>query len=333
MTVRPTSFGPVTVIVPVRNEESSVRRVMEQLLAQEHPPGDVVVADGGSADGTREIVREFIGHGHPVRLVEDADAYPGRARNLAIAAATTDWVAMTDAGTVVPPDWLAHLVRKAAENPAAAVVYGTYEPILDSFFRECLALAFVPPAEVVDGEPWRGPSTASMMIRKEVWESLGGFPEHLRACEDLRFFERVAAAGVPAALAPKAKVRWNIPAGFRAAFRRFRTYSRHTLVAGMGRSWQLAVARMYAAGAAVVALAIVHHWAWLVLLVLAAGARVVRTVRRRRPWISLRHRVGPHTYLFVGVLLLWLDLAAFVGCVDYAVRGRRARSPRPALPR
>ncbi len=317
----------VSVVVPVRNEEASVRRVVEQLLAQDHTPHEIILADGGSTDHTKDIVREYIGRGHPVRLVEDADAYPGRGRNLGTVAADTDWVALTDAGTVIRPDWLSSLVRAAAGHPTAGVVFGTYEPVLDTYFRECLALAFVPPAVPVEGLPYRGPSTASMMIRRDVWESVGRFPEHLRACEDLIFFDRLASAKVEAVVAPEVPVGWSIPAGFRGAFRRFRLYSRHTLAAGLGHTWQLAVARMYLATAIVAALAAVHHRAWFLVLVVAAGARVHRTVRRRMSWLPLRRRVGPHTYLFVGVLLLWLDAAAIMGCVDYAVRGRRAVDP------
>lgn len=321
----------VTVIVPVRNEEASIRRVLDQLLQQDLAPREIILADGGSTDGTKGIIREYIRAGHPVLLVEDADAYPGRARNLAIGQATTDWVAMTDAGTAVPPDWLCGLVRRARERDGVGVVFGSYEPILNSFFEECLAIAFVPPATPTEGRPYRGPSTASMMIRRDVWESLGRFPEHLRACEDLQFFERLRAAKVDAVLAPEASVGWNIPSGFRAAFRRFRLYSRHTLAAGMGGSWQLALARMYLATGGLTALGVFLHWAWFVPLVLAGGARVHRSVRRR-PWLPLRHRVGPHTYLMVAALTLWLDLAAFVGCADYAIRSRVRPKPRTPLP-
>src|SRR5437870_4525817 len=69
----------VSVIVPVRNEESSIRGVLDALLTQTLPAHEVIIADAGSVDGTKDIVREFIRAGHPVRLVEDADAFPGRA--------------------------------------------------------------------------------------------------------------------------------------------------------------------------------------------------------------------------------------------------------------
>jgi hypothetical protein len=206
-------------------------------------------------------------------------------------------------------------------------VFGCYEPILDTFFQECLALAFMPPARSVDGCPFRGPTTASLMLRREVWESLGRFPEQLRAGEDLLFFARLEASSWVGRDAPEASVSWRIPGGFRATFRRFRLYSLHTLAAGLGRTWHVALARNLVAGLLVVALALFHHWAWLGLLALAFGLRVHRSIRTRRPWLKLKHRVGARSYLLVGLILLWIDLAGLVGCADYLRSLLRPRKP------
>src|SRR5436190_1112680 len=108
-----TSDFSVSLIVPARNEEISIRAFLTSLVQQTLSAREIIIADGGSIDQTKEIIKEFVRAGYPIRLIEDADAYPGRARNLAIEAAHTQWVAMTDAGTVVAPDWLEKLVREA----------------------------------------------------------------------------------------------------------------------------------------------------------------------------------------------------------------------------
>jgi len=48
--------------VPVRDEANSIHRLIEALLGQTHPPNEIVITDGGSVDGTREIIREIIGN-------------------------------------------------------------------------------------------------------------------------------------------------------------------------------------------------------------------------------------------------------------------------------
>lgn len=307
----------VSLIVPVRNEESGISQLIESLLRQTTTPVEIIIADGGSSDKTREIVKEFIISDHPVKLVAVPHAYPGRGRNLAIAEAKNEWIAMTDAGTFVSLDWLTHLVREASSGDRADVIVGSYEPVLTTFFKECLALAFVAPAHRIGDHYVRGPSTTSMMLRKGVWEALGRFPEHLRACEDLVFFDRLASSKYAVKYAPHAVVQWHIPDDFAGVFKRFRIYSCHTLKAGLGGRWHVAVGRMYLIGMVFVSLAIFRHWAWLLPPLLGVGLRVHRTIRVRRPSLQLAHSIGSRTYVIVGMLLLWIDLAACVGFLDY----------------
>lgn len=312
----------VSVIVPVRNEESSIGELIESLLGQSVWPQEIIIVDGGSSDKTREIIREFINDEDSLRLIEHPDAYPGRARNLGVQQAKTEWIAMTDAGTIIKSDWLANLVREASSSEGADVVLGSYDPLLTTFFKECLALAFVAPAMKAGESHLRAPSTASMMIRKSVWEELGRFPEQLRACEDLLFFDRLARSSHAVRYAPGAVVVWRIPDGFAGAFRRFRTYSMHTLKAGLGGRWHLAVARIYLGALAVLGLAFFHHWSWLLLFLFGFVWRVHRTIRARRPSLKLTHTIGAHTYFVVGIILVWIDLAAFMGLIDYLSRKR-----------
>jgi glycosyltransferase involved in cell wall biosynthesis len=309
----------LSLIVPVRNEEAGLGEFIESLLAQTSQPSEIIIADGGSEDKTKEIIREYINRGHQIRLLEDANAYPGRGRNLAIQAAKTEWVAMTDAGTVVEKDWLENLVGQAN---GADIVLGSYEPILSTFFKECLALSFVAPAMKIGDGYLRGPSTASLMIRKSIWEALGKFPEELRACEDLLFFDKFDKARLAIKYAPDALVRWHIPESFSSVFRRFRTYSFHTLKAGLGKSWHLAVTRMYLFGLVFSGLAIAHHWAWILLPFLGLIIRIHRTMKVRLSSLKLAHRVGLHTYMMCGIILLCIDAALFTGTFDYFYRSR-----------
>src|SRR6266850_2215771 len=124
----------VSVVVPVRNEESSIAEVIQSILGQSLQPQEIIIVDGGSSDKTREIIRECINDEHHLQLIEHADAYPGKARNLGIQQARTEWIAMTDAGTIIRSDWLANLMREARSTEGADVVLGSYDPLLPTFF-------------------------------------------------------------------------------------------------------------------------------------------------------------------------------------------------------
>ena len=59
----------VSVIVPVRDEQDSIRELLNGLLKQTRPPDEIVITDGGSVDGTPQIIEEYIRRGAPVRLI------------------------------------------------------------------------------------------------------------------------------------------------------------------------------------------------------------------------------------------------------------------------
>ncbi len=84
----------VSVVVPARDEEASLPALLASLRAQSTPPAEIVVADGGSRDRTVEVARAA-----GARVLELGPAYPGRARNQGIRAATHDWIALIDAGS------------------------------------------------------------------------------------------------------------------------------------------------------------------------------------------------------------------------------------------
>jgi glycosyltransferase involved in cell wall biosynthesis len=310
----------VSLVVPVRQEAGTLDRFLASIAALDPGPAEIVICDGGSTDTSREIVRRWAAADPRVRLVEDADAYPGRARNLGIKAAAHEWIALTDAGTIVPAGWLGELIEARAQDGDADVIYGTYEAVVESATQQAAALAYLAPARLDGGGYTRGPSTASMLIRRSVWNEVHGFPEHLRAAEDLLFFKAVAGTAARRVAAPKAVVRWLMPSSIAAVFRRFRVFSRHTLIAGLGGGWHGAIIRMYLVALAAAAAAIVFSPWWLLPLFLGFAARVwVGIVRRRPPAgpdIALRPDVIPRVVL----LLLVIDTAMFLGLFDWAWR-------------
>ena len=77
----------VSIVVPVRDEEHSIRELLDSLLTQTRPPDQIVITDGGSVDATPQIIENYIRKGAPVRLLRAGPALPGRGRNLGAAGA------------------------------------------------------------------------------------------------------------------------------------------------------------------------------------------------------------------------------------------------------
>ena len=314
----------VTVVVPARNEQASLGALLDALLGQSTPPAEIIVVDAGSSDHTAAVAQALGAH-LAVRVVRAGPAHPGTARNIGAALASTPWLAFIDAGTIPPANWLQSLRGVAASDEAIDVVYGSYEPRLTTFIDECAALAFVAPRVVVNGLPFRGPTVASLLVRKSLWAAVDGFPA-FRASEDLIFLDRIAARATRPAYAPRAAVLWDLPRGFGGAFRRFTLYSEHNLAAGRGRNWHLGVLRLYLLGAALAALCI-YSRVWLAVLAGAAGARVLRYIWTKRRSFDLARPLHPARWPVVGAFMLVVDAATFWGSVRYSVARARRRPP------
>jgi glycosyltransferase involved in cell wall biosynthesis len=314
----PPADMPITLVVPVRNEESSLPALIDSIRGQTRTPEEIVLVDGGSVDRSAEIARQLTAGDSRFRVIEAGPATPGRGRNIGIAAAQHDWVALTDAGITLEPTWLEKLAEAVGSNPAARVVYGNYEPVCDTFFEECAALTYVPVKQSRKEGAVRGPSTATCLIHRRVWETVGGFPD-LRAAEDLIFFERIAALGTETAWAPDATVWWKLQPTFVRTFRKFALYSKHNVWAGRQRYWHYGLARQYLAALPLVVLALVHSsWWWLVLLG-GYGARVVKSVWLRRAGRGMFWCVSPLRLAGVGAVMATIDAATFVGWVQARV--------------
>ena len=321
----------VSVIVPVRDEEDSIRELLDSLLAQTHPPDEIVITDGGSVDATPQIIDSYKDKGAPVKLIRAGAALPGRGRNLAAAEARFEWLAFTDGGIRLAKDWLEALTLKAKENDSTDIVYGSVEPVTDTFFTECAAIAYVPPPKPQEHVVARPRFIASSLLRREAWARVKGFPEDLRSAEDLLFMDRLEKAGYRAVFEPRALVYWRLRSTLRTTFKRFLVYSLNNMRAGLFNQWQARILFRYAMLllilVTVLAIDPSKFWIAIALWVLMLIARSIVSIWRNRncyPGSFLRNvRRG----LMVVAILAVLDAAAIIGWMQWllldAFRGSR----------
>src|ERR1041384_6388209 len=323
----------VSVVVPVRDEEDSIRELLDSLLTQTRPPDEIMITDGGSTDATPQIIEEYIRKGAPVRLISAGAALPGRGRNLGAAQASHEWLGFTDAGIRLENNWLAALVAKAEADDNVDVVYGSWQPVTDTFFKQCAAIAYVPPPTSHNGIVTRPRFIASTLLRREAWQAVNGFPEELRSAEDLVFMDRVENAGYRFVFEPRAQVHWDLRPTLWSTFKRFVVYSRNNIRAGLFRQWQATV--LFKCGVRAVlafaALLIEPRWIWFVialwLLMLAARAAV--SIRRNRAVYPALLLQNVARGAMVMSLLAVLDAAAIIGSIqwllfDYSRWSRKA---------
>ena len=312
----------VSVVVPVRDEEDSIRELLESLLTQTRPPDEVVITDGGSTDATPQIIDEYINNGAPVRLIRAGAALPGRGRNLGAAQARHEWLGFTDAGIRLENDWLEALVARAESDDSIAVVYGSWQPVIDTFFKQCAAIAYVPPPTTHDGIITRPRFIASTLLRREAWQAVNGFPEELRSAEDLIFMDRVENAGYRFVFEPRAVVHWDLRPTLWATFKRFIVYSRNNIRAGLFWQWQATVLFKYYGVLAILLAAVVIFrpslvWLPIVAWLLLLAARAAVAIRRNRSCYPASFLQNVMRGAMVMPLLAVLDAAAIIGSIQW----------------
>lgn len=307
----------ISLIVPVKNEEKSVEALLRSISGQVKLPGEVIMIDAGSSDKTRQIIEDYGDAKIGLKLRSIGDAYPGTARNAGVKEAKYGLIAFTDGGIELDRNWLKELSETIETEGSCDVVYGSYIPKTDTFFKQCLALAVVPPAEK------RTSFIASSLLKKAVWQGVDGFPD-LRAAEDRIFMEEIAKKGYKTTRNPKAVAVWNIPPDMEKAFNRFYEYSYHDLKAGRSGGWHLPVARMYLAALIFLVLGIVVSPAFFILPAAGLIARVLKKlyINRKEPYF--KHVLIPCYFPVTGVIIVAIDLSMFAGSLRYVLeRGRR----------
>jgi len=313
----------VSLVIPLRDEASTVEYLIQSVRGQSRKPDEVIFVDGGSRDGTLEILRQACEQDATFRLIPARKALPGQGRNIGVANAMFSWVAFTDAGNRLEPDWLEQLIEVANTDPETGIVCGNFEPIADTFFKQCASVAYLPNKTLRENGAVRGPFIASSLVRKDVWHAAGGFPD-LRAAEDLIFFEEVERQGFKFKWAPKATVHWEMRPTLGSTVRRFFVYSCVNVWVARQRYWHYGVARLYLLGLPFFILAVWQSGWWLLAPMAGLVARVTSKIWQRREGRSLPWVLNPVRFAYVLVITLALDLATFSGWIVALLKRREA---------
>jgi glycosyltransferase involved in cell wall biosynthesis len=319
----------ISVVIPVRNEAASIRTLIQNLLDQTLTPDEIVITDAGSTDNTAQIISEYMESGAPVRLIQQTAGLPGRGRNLAAGQAANDWLAFIDAGIRPEPVWLESLAKRVQASADIDVVYGSFEPIVDTLFKQCAVMAYLTPPVEIEGKLIRSRSVASVLMKRTVWQTVGGFPEDLRSAEDLLFMNKIEQAKFRIATAPDALVHWQVQPTLWRTFRRFLTYARNNMRAGLWRQWQAPIFRRYtlliASALPIVWFGIRWLFVTLLLWLLMLTARAGVAIWRNRACYPAGLFEDVIRMLILIPVIAMLDAATIAGTLQWAVKDKVGR--------
>jgi len=277
----------VLTVIPCLNEAGHIGALVDQLLAD--PSVDLlVVADGGSSDGTRDIVLHRAVDEERLELLDNPARIQSAGVNLAVAkfGQGFDWLLRVDAHCLYPDGYAARLIEAAQSKEASAVVVPMVTTGTNGFQSAAATaqnslLGTGGSAHRHLGEGRFVEHGHHALIRMEMFRGIGGYCEGMPCNEDAEFDYRQIAAGGRIWLEPSAAITYFPRKTPRALWRQYFRY-------GKGRAQTIRRHRMaprlrqlvpLAAPVSVLMLPLAAvHWifalpaaAWLVLCILAGG--------------------------------------------------------------
>ena len=211
----------ISVVLCTYNRAVLLPSVLDALVTQETHNEfryEIVVVDDASTDETADVFQRVEARAAvPMRYVRAGGNGVAQARNRGIAAARGKWVAFTDDDQVNAANWLIELFHVAQET-AADCVGGAVELALEfppaipltAQTRGILGAKTRPKARVYTRQTV--PGTGNVMIKKSVFNRVGGFDDALVwGGEDDEFMQRVLRADLHVWFTPKSVVRHLIP--------------------------------------------------------------------------------------------------------------------------
>ena len=207
-TTAPDSEDKVLTIIPCLNEREHIVSLLRHLLT-DPVNRNIVVADGGSTDGTRELVRAFAAADSRVTLMDNPLRIQSAAINGAVArfGADATWIARIDAHAGYPDRYVSRLVEAARTHAVDAVVV-RLETYAEGGFASGVAAAqnsrlgtggAAHRVGAVGGLVEHGHHA---LMRKQAFTAAGGYCENMACNEDAELDLRLLAIGARIWLEP-----------------------------------------------------------------------------------------------------------------------------------
>ncbi len=183
---RPPTFS---IVMPSLNQARFLARAIESVLVHREVDLELIVMDGGSTDGSLEVLRAI---GDPrLRFVSRPDRGQADAINRGFARARGEIIAWLNSDDEYVPGALYHVARAFAEDPDCCALYGE----VDMVDEDGRVLRRYPT------KPWNTARMArkcyisqpSVFIKREVFETCGPLRRQLMLCLDYEYWHRVAA--------------------------------------------------------------------------------------------------------------------------------------------
>jgi succinoglycan biosynthesis protein ExoA len=325
------SLPSVSVVMPVRNEARYIGRALNSVLAQDYPANgvEIIVADGMSTDGTREIVQSIKPTDGRVILIDNPGKIAPTALNAAIAAASGQIVVRIDGHCEIAPDY----VRKCVEyltSGIAECVGGPIETIGETSCARAIAAAMSSDFGV-GGAAFRTVRDKTMLtdtvafpaMSRKMLQQAGQFDEELVRNQDDEYSFRLTDLGARILLASDIRSRYYSRGTLKSLWRQYFQYGLYKVRVLQKHPKRARVRHLVPAmfvlgiGVCAVAAAVGLRWPLFCVAVSYVGANLLASLNtaRKTDWGLIGYL--PVVY---GILHLAYGIGFWVGISKYRDR-------------
>ncbi len=233
----------LSAIIPCRNERRHIETCVRSILGQERPQGgiEVIVVDGLSDDGTREVLQNLSKEHSELRLVDNPLRVTPCAMNAGIREARGRYIAILGAHSDYASDYLRVCTALLDEHPEVGCVGGPIISVGKSLFGQAVAAAMSHPVGIGNARhrhpDFEGYAEGACfpVFRKEVFEQIGLYDEMLVRNQDDELNYRFTKQGGKVFLSPRARATYFVRETVRSLFCQYFEYG----------YWRVAVLRKH----------------------------------------------------------------------------------------
>ncbi len=220
----------VSVAVPCRNEMAHIEGCIEAILKSNYTPLEIIIVDGMSDDGTRNILEMLSKKHKNVRYVDNPEKLTPYAFNYGVTSSNGEFVQIVGSRNILDPDYISTLVKTLEENPEIGCTGGNYQHSYESDISRYISYAMESKFGM-GGDNYRTKKSSCFvdtvgvpMYRKSIFDKLGLFDKRLTRNQDDDFNYRVTKAGYKIYYQAEAKTLYYVRGSFKKAFKQFSQY-------------------------------------------------------------------------------------------------------------
>jgi len=181
----------ITVIIPTLNEEKYIGRLLEQLKKQKYAPLEIIVVDADSDDKTLRVLKKYTG----IKVIKTKERNTSYQRNLGAKKAKGELLVFIDADMRLPNNFFMHIINQSMQHCVGGYCKVKVHPseawLRDKLFVDGIHY-FLRVVNMIVFVGFRG---GCIIARKSVFDSIGGFNEHLHIAEDVDLLKRLHKKG------------------------------------------------------------------------------------------------------------------------------------------